>query len=348
MQRTARGAGGSRSGRLTGPVDVALARASETIPQRLTGGGLLFSLKWDGYRLVIVRGQRSARLWSRQGTDLSAAFPEIVDAAIAYVPPGCVLDGEVVILDPTQGRTDFRLLGHRLGAGPRTVAGERRAHPASWVGFDLLAVAGMDVRPQPLGTRHRLLVELAADWAPPLQLCPTTSDHATAVEWMNSWAAVGVEGIVSKELSGPYLPGARDWVKTKHRSTIDVVVGGLVGTWRRPSSILGGRYDASGRLRIVAHSAPLSVAAAAELVDVLAPARSGHPWPDTVSSHRFGADRVPLVRVDPLVVAEVAVDAAHDGGVWRHPARWQRTRPDLRPSDVPLWAPLAEQLVHVN
>lgn len=49
VQRTAGGAGGPRAGRLTGPVDLALARASETIPQRLGGGGLLFSLKWDGY-----------------------------------------------------------------------------------------------------------------------------------------------------------------------------------------------------------------------------------------------------------------------------------------------------------
>lgn len=267
---------------------------------------------------------------------MSAAFPEVVEAAIRFVPPGCVLDGEVVILDPTQGRTDFGLLGRRLGAGPRSVAAQRRSHPASWVGFDLLAVAGVDVRLQPLRTRHRLLEELAADWIPPLQLCPTTTDHATAVEWMSAWAPAGVEGIVSKALDRPYLPGSRDWVKTKHRSTVEVVVGGLVGSWRRPSSIVGGRYDSAGQFRIVARSAPLSAAAAAELVGVLIPARSGHPWPDTLTSHHFGTDRVDLVRVDPLVVAEVAVDTAHEHGVYRHPARWLRVRPDLTVDDVPL------------
>lgn len=267
---------------------------------------------------------------------MSAAFPEIVEAAVRFVPPGCVLDGEVVILDPAQGRTDFGLLGRRLGAGPRSVAAQRRSHPASWVGFDVLAVAGVDVRPQPLRTRHRLLEELAVDWSPPLQLCPTTTDHATAVEWMSTWASAGVEGIVSKALDRPYLPGSRDWVKCKHRRTIDVVVGALAGSWRRPSSVIGGRYDAAGRFRIVARSAPLSASAAAELVDVIEPARSGHPWPDTLASHRFGAGRVALVRVDPLVVAEVAIDTAQDNGVYRHPARWQRVRPDLAVDDVPL------------
>lgn len=41
--------GGPRSGRLAGPVDVALARASVTIPQRLNSSDVLHSLKWDGY-----------------------------------------------------------------------------------------------------------------------------------------------------------------------------------------------------------------------------------------------------------------------------------------------------------
>lgn len=327
---------GPRSGRLAGPVDVALARASDTIPERLAGGEVQHSLKFDGFRAPVVRSQNSARVWSRQGTDMSAAFPEIVEAAVRSIPPGCVLDGEVVILEPSQGRTDFGLLGRRLGAGSRAVAAQRRAHPASWVGFDVLAVAGVDVRPQSLRTRHRLLEELAVDWSPPLQLCPTTTDHATAVEWMDSWATVGVEGIVSKALDRPYVAGSRDWVKCKHRRTIDVVVGGLVGSWRRPSSVIGGRYDAAGRLRIVARSTPLSAGAAAELAGVLTPARAGHPWPDTLTSQRFGTDRVALVRVDPLVVAEVAVDTAHEGGVWRHPARWERLRPDLTADDVPL------------
>lgn len=93
-----------------------------------------------------MRGTRTARIWSRQGVNLTAALPEVAEAAVREIPPGCVLDGEVVILDPAQGRTDFGLLGRRLGAGPRTVTAERQAHPASWVGFDLLAVkAGLAV-----------------------------------------------------------------------------------------------------------------------------------------------------------------------------------------------------------
>ena len=49
--------------------------------------------------------------------------------------------------------------------------------------------------------------------------------------------------------------------------------------------------------------------------------RPDHPWPDVISSTRFGAsrDKVPLVRVEPLVVAEVLADAALQAGGYRHP-----------------------------
>ena len=96
--------------------------------------------------------------------------------------------------------------------------------PATWIGFDVLAAAGTDVRQQPLRTRLRLLQELADGWSPPLQLCPTTTDHATTVERMNSWAAsTRVEGTVSKALDGPYIAGSRDWIKVRWRSSTEIV-----------------------------------------------------------------------------------------------------------------------------
>jgi hypothetical protein len=41
------------------------------------------------------------------------------------------------------------------------------------------------------------------------------------------------------------------------------------------------------------------------------------------------------VKVRPLVVVEVRVDIAVEGGRWRHSARFVRTRPDLTAEDVP-------------
>jgi hypothetical protein len=69
---------------------------------------------------------------------------------------------------------------------------------------------------------------------------------------------------------------------------------------------------------------------------VLTPAGAGHPWPDEIGPGHWAKSRaaVPLTRVEPLVVAEVTADAALQAGVWRHPLRYLRHRPDLQPADV--------------
>jgi hypothetical protein len=44
---------------------------------------------------------------------------------------------------------------------------------------------------------------------------------------------------------------------------------------------------------------------------------------------------VPLTRVAPAVVVEVSADAALQAGVFRHPLRYVRVRPDLHAEDLP-------------
>lgn len=51
--------------------------------------------KWDGMRAQIVRRGDDATVWSRGEELVSDAFPEIA-AAAARLPPGTVLDGELL------------------------------------------------------------------------------------------------------------------------------------------------------------------------------------------------------------------------------------------------------------
>jgi ATP-dependent DNA ligase len=126
---------------LAGPVTVALAKSAEVIPAEPgMSGGSVYELKWDGYRLVVVRTEQDVRLWSRNGTDLTARFPDIAAAATAQVPEGAVVDGEVVIW--CQDHLSFDHLQRRLVSGVNRVAGLARRHPASYVAFDLLARGG--------------------------------------------------------------------------------------------------------------------------------------------------------------------------------------------------------------
>ncbi len=319
---------------LSGPVGVALAKPVRTIPAaHALPGGCRYEPKWDGYRLVIVRGARSTRLWSKQGRDLTDRFADVATAAIAQLPPGTVVDGEVVIWNGD--RLDFGLLQRRMVTAASRLGPQLTAHPASYVAFDLLAAAGTDLRPQRWRDRRAALERLAARWSPPLQLSPVTADPDQAREWFEDYRAAGVEGLVAKGATTPYRPGRREWLKVKSWETTEVLAGGVIGTLERPSQLVAGRYR-DGELVVVGRTSPLSPRQAAELAAVLGPAGADHPWPARIGTGRFGGGRlsVPLTRVSPDVVVEVSADAALQAGVFRHPLRYVRVRPDLSPADV--------------
>jgi len=319
---------------VAGPVAVALSKAAERVPaESALPGGCLYEPKWDGFRLVAVCGTGGATLWSRQGKDLTARFPDIARAASGQLQPGSVVDGEVVIWHAD--RLDFGLLQRRLITGLTGLPALVRAHPASYVAFDVLTDRSRDVRRLPLTQRRRRLERLTAGWSPPLQLCPQTTDRDEALTWMADYRPAGMEGLVLKAAKGAYLPGRRDWIKVKSRETTEVIVGGVIGSVDRPSQLVAGRY-ADGVLRIVGRTTPLNREQSRELGQVLSPAGHGHPWPERVGTGAFGGGRlsVALTRVTPTAVVEVSADSALTAGVFRHPLRFVRLRPDLSPGDV--------------
>ncbi|MEP6811309.1 MAG: DNA polymerase ligase N-terminal domain-containing protein, partial [Chthoniobacterales bacterium] len=77
-----------------------------------TQGGWVYELKFDGIRLIAVKDGAKVKLISRNGNELAARFPEIVEAVKALSANDCVLDGEVVALDG-EGRSSFQLLQGR-------------------------------------------------------------------------------------------------------------------------------------------------------------------------------------------------------------------------------------------
>ncbi|MGY1803106.1 ATP-dependent DNA ligase [Blastococcus sp. SYSU D00922] len=320
---------------LSGPVAVELAKPVREIPPpHALPGGCLYEPKWDGYRLVVVRSAASTRVWSKQGRDLTDRFPDVVAAARAQVPPGTVLDGEVVVWNGS--RLDFGLLQQRIVTSPGRIAALAAAHPASYVAFDVLASGGTDLRTTKLTRRRAVLEDLAARWAPPMQLSPVTADLDEARAWFTDYRPAGVEGLVAKGAGTRYAPGRREWLKVKSWETTEVLAGGVIGPIGAPSQLVAGRYR-DGELVVVGRTSPLNPRQSAELAAVLSPPEGQHPWPDRIGTGRFGGGRlsVALTRVDPTVVVEVSADAALQAGVFRHPLRFVRVRSDLRPEDLP-------------
>lgn len=245
-----------------------------------------------------------------------------------------MLDGEAVIWNAD--RLDFEALQRRMVSSRAALPALVHELPAAYAAFDVLAVAGQDIRTIPFEGRRQLLEELARQWTAPLNLSPTTTDMELAKTWLKDLPATRVEGLVFKGGSQPYDP-SRAWLKLKTKSTFDAVCAAVIGPITQPQAIIAG-LPVDGTLRIIGRSTVLSARAGRELGRHLRPAQPGHPWPEEISEaslNRFSKDKGPvhLTLVEPIVV-EIAADVAWTGKSFRHPVNYLRARPDLAAADV--------------
>ena len=122
------------------PLEPMLAKLVDAIPE---APGLLFEPKWDGFRSIVFRGNDDLFIQSRDLKPLDRYFPDLHDALLERLPPGCVLDGEIVIV--TEQGLDFDALQLRLHPAASRVAKLAQACPSSFVAFDLLAIDGRSI-----------------------------------------------------------------------------------------------------------------------------------------------------------------------------------------------------------
>ena len=85
---------------------------------------------------------------------------------------------------------------------------------------------------------------------PPVYLTPVTRDRAVALDWLKRFEGAGLDGVIARPDSSPYLPGKRGaMIKVKHARTADCVVAGFrwyKGGKDAVGSLLLGLYDDQG------------------------------------------------------------------------------------------------------
>ncbi|MFI9060866.1 ATP-dependent DNA ligase [Streptomyces sp. NPDC053429] len=282
---------------------VALAATVRTLP---LAAGLAYEPKFDGHRLVILRTADAVVLQARSGRIVTSAFPDLALAA-QRLPAGTVLDGEVVVWH--EGRTDFALVQRRAAATAARAPLLAQSLPASYAAFDVLELAGVDVRGRPYERRRALLVDLLAPLGPPLQPVPMTTDPELAATWFETLPASGIEGLVVKRLDQAYPAGRRAWQKLRHTDVRDAAVIGYTGTPRRPAALV---LLVPGDDEAPLVSSPLSAPLRRELAEALAartddaptaPSPAGTAPSPTVTA--VGLGEVAYRPLDPPLSAEV-------------------------------------------
>ncbi len=322
------------------PMTATLAAPGE-VP--LTSQRLVYEPKYDGIRAIAVirpgSPSPSVALYSRNGNDKAAQFPEVVRALRALgasLTGSTVLDGEIVALDERGEPTSFtRLQGRMHLSGARDIDVQAARVPTAFIVFDLLRVGAEDLRPLSLTLRRARLESLlhtrtderlregiysAGDGR-------ALYERARREDW---------EGLIVKDADSRYESGRRSkaWRKVKLKKRGEYLVGG----WTRPKGtrpvlgalVLGepvGRGRTAG-LRYVGNvGTGFDGATLAMLGAKLTPlARATTPFTE-------GAPPRDTQWVTPTLVCEVEYAEITPDGHLRHPV-YLGLRDDVEPAAV--------------
>jgi bifunctional non-homologous end joining protein LigD len=205
----------------------------------------VFERKLDGVRCGALREGGRVTLLSRTDRVMDAAYPEI-EQALAVNGPDLLVDGEIVAFE--RGRTSFERLQQRIQIRDRARAGRSPVAVYYYI-FDLLELAGADMRPLPLLERKARLRRALSFHGRLRYSGYRRGDGESAFKLA---CERGWEGLVAKHSTGPYLPTrSREWLKIKCAHGQELVIGGWTdpkGSRERLGALLVGYYE-RGRLR---------------------------------------------------------------------------------------------------
>jgi bifunctional non-homologous end joining protein LigD len=301
-----------------------LATPGRHIP---AGNEWTHEVKWDGIRILADCADGLDRFISRNGNNVTAAWPELAVSPLAG--RDLLVDGEVIALNE-EGLPDFRVLQERMHVrSPASVARLVERVPATFMVFDLLRLDGEDLTGLPLERRRERLEEVldGGTWQ-----VPTAYDDGTML--YEATRQQGLEGVVSKRLSSTYRFGERTphWLKFAHRHRASYVVGG----WRPQE---GGTHLAA---LLVGEPTPDGLLYRGRVGSGIGPKASRLLTAALEGSGRTSspfADEVPRVDakgarwVEPLLVVDVDTHRTARNDRLRQPS-YRGVRRDLSPDEI--------------
>ncbi len=287
--------------------------------------------KWDGIRgqLIVRDGQHF--VWSRGEELMTDRFPELA-RAVDFIPPGTVLDGELLVWQPGADHPEsFNALQARIGR--KTVPKKLLAEaPVVLHAYDVLECEGEDIRQMDFFARRELLEALCVDLPPdaPVKLSPQLkfTDWAELAHLRDTARDAQAEGLMLKRSHSPYLTGRKkgDWWKWKlDPLTIDaVMIYAQAGHGRRANLFTDFTFAVWNGNDLVPFTKAYSGLTDAEFREITA-------WVRKNTLQRFG----PVRQVTPHHVFEIAFEGIqastrHKSGVaLRFPrmSRWRQDKP---------------------
>ena len=200
------------------------------VPQVVTEQGFVHQIKWDGVRGVSLVDGGSVRVFGKSGRECTAQYPELSTLTRQTDTAQAVIDGEIVAFE--DGKPSF----YHVLKRSRSYGGANASRwPVRYIVFDLLELAGRNLRGLPLADRQQLLRAHFTS-SPVAALADDFLDGEALYALMKR---ENMEGIVSKRLDSVYTAGKahRDWFKVKTARKILCAVTGLRMNNGQPASL---------------------------------------------------------------------------------------------------------------
>ncbi len=219
-----------------------LATLVKTAP---TGDDWLSEVKYDGYRALSRIQDSKAVIYTRNGNDWTRHWPQIAELLAKLPIDEAWLDGEVVAIK--DGKINFGAL-QNYDSAHKNLGIELKYYI-----FDLVYLNGQDISHFPLLDRKSLLKEILSSQSKDSML--QYSDHVVghAKQAFEKACKEGIEGIVIKQSSSPYVQARNhNWLKLKCSQRQEFVIGGFTdpeGSRQGFGALLLGYYNDKKELR---------------------------------------------------------------------------------------------------
>jgi DNA ligase 1 len=304
------------------------ADAAEALEQ--LEGEVAFEWKMDGARVQVHKAGDDVRIYTRTLNDVTAAVPEIVEAARALPAREIILDGEAIAFTAGGRPHPFQITMRRFGRR-RDVEAMREELPIRGYFFDCLRLESDSLIDRSTQDRFESLARAVPEELRVPRL--VTAAVAEADAFYAAALAAGHEGLMAKSLNAPYEAGNRgaSWLKIKKAHTLDLVV--LAAEWghgRRTGKLsnlhLGALDPATGEYVMLGNTFK-------GLTDVML------EWQTREFLARETRRDNYTVYVRPELVVEIAfsdlqVSPRYPGGLALRLARVKRYRDDKRAEDA--------------
>jgi len=247
------------------PLKVMLALKAENIHDgfertKNDRGETAFEYKYDGFRMLINKDEKGKiKIFTRRLDEVTKQFPEVLEHVKKYVKADTfIIDSEAVGYDKkTKKYTTFQHISQRI---KRKYDIEKLSSelPVEINVFDVLYYNGKSTIDLPFQERRKILEKIIKPEKLKFRLSEQliTSDEKKAEKFYKQALADKEEGVMIKNLTSPYKPGARvgHMLKLKPASNeFDLVITGAeYGTGKRAGWLssfdVACRDDESGEL----------------------------------------------------------------------------------------------------